>query len=97
MKLRKRAPSRTPAMPSTRSRGKPEAFIATWHMASSGLLTMMRTEFGEYFADLSRALFHDLGVGRKKIVAAHARFARKACRDDHDVGVFGQRVVRFRP
>ena len=47
MKVRKRAESRTPAMPMTRSRGKPDAFIATWHMTSSGLVTTMMIASGE--------------------------------------------------
>ena len=53
MNVRNRAESRTPAIPSTRSRGKPEACIATWHMASSGLVTMIRIAFGECFAACS--------------------------------------------
>ena len=53
MNVRKRAESRTPAIPSTRSRGNPDAFIATWHIASSGFVTMMRIAFGECFAACS--------------------------------------------
>ena len=34
------AVSRTPAIPITRSRGKPDASMATWHMTSSGFETM---------------------------------------------------------
>ena len=37
MNVLKRAVSRIPAMPRTRSRGQPETFFATWHIASSGL------------------------------------------------------------
>ena len=53
MNVRKRAESSTPAMPSTRSRGKPEARIATWHIASSGLVTTIRTASGDCEADAS--------------------------------------------
>ena len=47
MKVRNRPLSRTPAMPMTRSRGKPLASSATWTMASRGLVTMIRIESGE--------------------------------------------------
>ena len=47
MNARKRAESSTPAMPMTRCLGKPLASYATWHMASRGLLTMMRMAWGE--------------------------------------------------
>ena len=40
-------------MPSTRSRGKPDASKATWHIASSGLVTTMRIASGECFAACS--------------------------------------------
>ena len=47
MNARNRAASRTPAIPMTRSRGKPAASNATWHIASSGLETTMMTAFGD--------------------------------------------------
>ena len=47
MNVLKRAVSRMPAMPSTRSRGQPETFLATWHIASSGLDTIIRIASGE--------------------------------------------------
>ncbi len=47
MNVRNRAESSTPAMPRTRSRGKPDARIATWHMASRGLVTTIRIASGE--------------------------------------------------
>ncbi len=47
MNQRMRAASSTPAMPMTRSRGKPETRRATSHMASSGLVTMIRMVSGE--------------------------------------------------
>ena len=39
MKVEKRAVSRIPAIPKTRSFGQPETFLATWHIASSGFET----------------------------------------------------------
>ena len=44
MNVRKRAVSRTPAWPKTRSFGKPETLFETWHIASSGFerMTMMQ-------------------------------------------------------
>ena len=48
MNVRKRAESRTPAIPRTRSRGKPDAWNATWHIASSGFVTMIRIASGEW-------------------------------------------------
>ena len=47
MKALNRAVSRIPAMPKTRSRGQPEAALATWHMASSGFETTIRIASGE--------------------------------------------------
>ena len=43
----KRAVSRIPAMPTTRSFGKPETAFATWHIASSGFETTTRIAFGD--------------------------------------------------
>ena len=40
-------------MPRTRSRGKPDALSATWHIASSGFVTMMRIAAGECLAACS--------------------------------------------
>jgi len=47
MKVEKRAVSRIPAMPNTRSFGHPETFFATWHIASSGFETTIRIASGE--------------------------------------------------
>jgi hypothetical protein len=91
MKARKRAESRTPAMPMTRCLGSPLASKATWHMASSGLLTMMRRPAGER-RDLAGHAFNDAGVGGQQVVAAHARFAGDAGGDDDDVGA-GRGIV----
>ncbi len=42
------AESSTPAMPMTRSLGKPDALSATWHIASSGLVTITRIASGDH-------------------------------------------------
>ena len=42
-----------PAIPRTRSRGKPDALSATWHIASSGLVTTIRIASGEWRAACS--------------------------------------------
>ena len=47
MNVLKRAVSRMPAMPKTRSRGQPDTFFATWHMASRGFETTIRIASGE--------------------------------------------------
>jgi hypothetical protein len=47
MNVRNRAVSRIPAIPTTRSRGHPETFFATWHMASSGLETTTTIASGD--------------------------------------------------
>ena len=52
-KVRKRAVSRMPAIPTTRCLGKPLTRCATWHMASSGLVTTIRMQSGEYFTACS--------------------------------------------
>ena len=87
MKVRKRAVSRTPAMPMTRFLLNFETWYAVQHIASSGLVTRIRMQFGEYFTACSVAVLHHLVVGQQKIVAAHARLAREAGRDNDDVGV----------
>jgi hypothetical protein len=46
---RNRAVSRMPAMPTTRSRGNFDTAFATWHIASSGLDTTIRTALGDRF------------------------------------------------
>ena len=47
MKHSKRAVSRMPAIPTTRSRGNFETDLATWHIASSGFETITMTAFLE--------------------------------------------------
>ncbi len=93
MNVRKRAESSTPAMPITRSRGKPEALSATWHIASSGLVTMIRIASGECCDRLLDHGPHDPGVLRQQVVAAHPGLAREARGDDDDVGAGGVGVV----
>ncbi len=50
MNERMRAVSRMPAMPMTRSRGKPETRRAASHITSSGLVTTISTASGDSFA-----------------------------------------------
>ncbi len=45
--VRKRAVSSTPAIPITRSRGRPASWKATWHIASSGFVTTITIVSGE--------------------------------------------------
>ena len=47
MKVEKRAVSRMPAIPKTRSFAQPETFFATWHIASSGFETTIRIASGD--------------------------------------------------
>jgi hypothetical protein len=46
MNAEKRAVSRIPAIPKTRSFGQPEVDLATWHIASSGLETTITIASG---------------------------------------------------
>ena len=55
MKVRKRALSSTPAMPITRFLLNFETMYAVWHMASSGFVTTIRMQLGEYFTICSVA------------------------------------------
>src|SRR5712692_2411972 len=55
MNVRKRAESSTPAMPMTRFLLNFEIMNAAWHMASSGFVTMMSMQLGEYFTHCSVA------------------------------------------
>ncbi len=48
MKVRKRAVSSTPAIPITRSRGKPQTPPASWAIASRGLVTISRIASGDW-------------------------------------------------
>ena len=50
------------------------------HMASSGLVTTMRMQLGEYLTHLLGGAAHHVVVGQQQVVAAHARLARKARR-----------------
>ena len=53
-------------------------------------------QFGEYFTTCSVTCLHDLVVHVQQVVAAHARLARHARRDDDDVGVGASRRSRRR-
>ena len=72
-------------MPMTRSGGKPLASSATWHIASSGLVTMIRIALGECSTALLDDGADDARVLGEQVVAAHARLARQAGGDDDDV------------
>ena len=48
MNVEKRAVSRMPAIPKTRSFGQPETLLATWHIASSGFETTINTASGDW-------------------------------------------------
>jgi len=54
--VRKRALSRTPAIPTTRFLGNPETQNAACAIASSGLVTTIMMQFGEYFTTPSVAV-----------------------------------------
>ena len=93
MNVRKRAESSTPAMPSTRSRGNPDA--------SQRDVAHRVERVGDDDQDRVRRVAHrllddgpdDPGVLGEQIVAAHARLAGQAGRDDDDIGAGGVRVV----
>ena len=57
MNVRMRAESSTPAMPMTRSRGKPLSRYTAWHIASSGLATGTMMQFGECLTTCSVTCF----------------------------------------
>ena len=54
---------------------------------------MMRMRLRRLRHNLLHHVGHDFEVGVQQIVAAHARLARNARRDHHDVGVGRGRVV----
>ena len=93
MKVRMRAESSTPAMPITRSRGKPLRRYTAWHIASSGFATGTMMQLGECLTTSEVTAFMMPKLTFKQIVAAHPRLARHARRDDHDVGIGRLRVV----
>ena len=93
MNVGKRAVSRMPAIPKTRSFGKPETFFATWHIASSGFETTIRIASGLCAIACSRDGADDLLVRRDEVVAAHAGRARDAGGDHDDVGAGGLLVA----
>src|SRR5215471_4940374 len=85
MKARKRAESSTPAMPITRSRGKPLILYAACAMASSGLETTIRMQFVAAHAGLARnAGGDDDNVGvRGVFVLVGTEHVRVALLDGH--------------
>ena len=70
--------------------------MATWHIASSGFVTTIRTASGRLGRRRLDDGLHDAGVLRQQVVAAHARLARQAGGDDDHVGP-GRLVVVVRP
>ena len=93
MKLRKRALSSTPAMPMTRSGGKPLASSATWHMASRGFVTTIRMAFRRVRHGLADDGADDARVLGHQVVAAHARLAGQAAGHHDHVRAGRLRVV----
>ena len=105
-KVRKRALSSTPAMPTTMLCGRPQASRITHTIASSGLVMTMTNAFGQFFLMRGADVADDLGVDADEIVATHAGLARHAGGDDDDVGALdvvvtvraaNARVVILRP
>ena len=80
-------------MPRTRSRGKPEARIATWHMASSGLVTTIRIASGETAAAWATTLPTMPAFLASRSSRLMPGLAGEAGRHDDDVGARGVRVV----
>ena len=85
--------SRIPALPNTRSFGKPETLLATWHIASSGFETTIRIASGDCADRLLGDRADDLLVRRHEVVAAHPGLARHAGGDHDDVGAGGRLVA----
>ena len=80
-------------MPMTRSRGKPLASSATWHIASKGFATIDQDGVGRVLDDLFGHAAHDVLVGLEQVVAAHARLAGAAAGNDDHVGAGGLLVA----
>ena len=80
-------------MPITRFLLNFETMNAACAIASSGLVTTIMMQFGEYLATCSVAVLHDFVIGQQQVVAAHARLAREAGGDDRDVGIRRRLVI----
>ena len=85
-KVRKRAESSTPAMPTTMWCGRPENSRSAQTIASSGLVMQMTKASGALRLDALADRLHHLQVDAEQIVAAHPRLAGDAGGDDDDVG-----------
>ena len=83
---RNRALSRVPAMPSTRSRGNPVTRSVSAVISSRGLVTTTATAAGAAVRTASATAATGAPVRLLKIGTAHARSARAARGDDHDLG-----------
>ena len=93
MKVRKRAESSTPAMPMTRSRLKPGLAIGSLRHGVERIRHDDEDGLRRLRNDLCDHVRHDLEIGVQQVIAAHARLARNAGSNDHDVGVGRGRVV----
>ena len=80
-------------MPRTRSRGKPEARIATWHMASSGLVTTIRIASGETAAAWATTLPTIPAFLASRSSRLIPGWRARPGRHDDDVRARGVRVV----
>ena len=86
MNVEKRAVSRIPAIPNTRSFGHVDTLFATWHIASSGFETTIRIASGRDGDHLLGHGLDDLLVRRHEIVAPHPGRARQPGGDHDDRG-----------
>ncbi len=93
MNARMRAESRTPAMPMTRSRGESAETVDRLRHRVEGVRDGNDDAVGRILHDLLGHRLHDLVVHVQQVVPAHARLARHARGNDHDVGVGAVGVV----
>ena len=93
MNVRNRAESRTPAIPRTRSRGKPEALQRDVAHRVERVRDDDQDRVGRVLRGLLDDRLDDPRVLREEVVAAHPGLAGEARRDDDDVGAGRVRVV----
>ena len=89
MNVRKRAESRTPAMPTTRLCGKPGLLPRELHHRVEGVRDEHQDGVLRARGDLLDDRADDLRVLEQQVVARHAGLAREPGGDDDDVGVRG--------
>ena len=85
--------SRTPAWPTTRWVGKPEAFQAVVDHGVEGVAHHDENGVGAETGDVGADRLDDRDVLGQEVVAAHARFAGQAGGDDDYVAVGGVLVA----